>query len=67
MHPYTFFTETLLLENKKKGCISSVIIPTTLVCVPFGPIIPTYFFNLFDCFLYLYVCTCNMPLRGVGV
>ena len=41
MHPYTFFIETLL----KIGCISSVIIPTTLVCVLFGPTIPTYFFN----------------------
>ena len=35
MNPYTFFIETPLLENKKYGCISSVIIPTTLVCVHF--------------------------------
>ena len=31
-------------------CISPVIIPTTLVCVLFGPIIHTYFFDLFSCF-----------------
>ena len=66
MHPYTFFTETLLLENKK-GCILSVIIPTTLICVLFGPTIPTYSFNLFDCFLYSCTCTCIMPLLGVRV
>ena len=45
MHPYTFFIETLLLENWMQGCILSVIIPTTLVCVLFGPTIPTCFFN----------------------
>ena len=28
---------------------------TTLVCVLVGPTTPTYFFNLFSCFLYLYV------------
>ena len=26
-----------------------------LVCVLFGPTIPTCFFNLFNCFLYLFV------------
>ena len=52
IHPYTFF-ETLLLENCMQRCISSVIVPTTLVCVLFGPTIPIYFFNLFSCF---YTC-----------
>ena len=28
-----------------QGCILSVIIPITLVCVHFDPTIPTYFFN----------------------
>ena len=32
-----------------------LIIPTTLVYILFGPTIPTYFFNLFSCFLYLFV------------
>ena len=45
MYPYTL--ETPLLENKMEGSIPFVIIPTTLVCVLFGPTIPTYFFNLF--------------------
>ena len=46
MHPYTFFIETPLLENwmqLSEGCISSIIIPTTLVCVTFGSTIPTYY------------------------
>ena len=34
--------------------LSSVIIPTTLVCVFLGPTIITYFFNLFSCLLYLF-------------
>ena len=25
------------------------------LCILFGPTIPTYFFNLFSCFLYLFV------------
>ena len=33
----------------------SVIIPNALVCVLFVPTIPTYFFNLLSCFLYLFV------------
>ena len=32
MYPYTFFIETLSLENWMQGCISSAIIPTTLIC-----------------------------------
>ena len=57
MHPYTFFIETSLFENKMYyGCISSLIIPITLVCVIFGPIIPTssiYLFVFYTC-LYMY-------------
>ena len=49
MHPYKFFIETTLLEIGCRGCISSVIIPSTctLVRTLFGPAIPTCFFNLF--------------------
>ena len=51
-----------------KGCISSVIIPTTLVCVLFGLTIPTYFFNLFSCFLYLFMFIfSNIATESEGV
>ena len=53
MHPYTLFIETLLLENKMQGCISSIIIHTTLVCVFSHPTIPICFFNLLSYFLNL--------------
>ena len=48
-------------------------IPTALVCVFFIPIIPTYFFNLFNCFLYLFalffklrvICMYNEQISNV--
>ena len=64
IHPYTFFVETLLqftlapqqimYMKNVYGCISSVTVPTTLVCVLFGPTIPTYMY-FFNCFLYLFM------------
>ena len=49
MHPNTFFIGNHYL---KIGCRDAVIIPTTLVCVLFGPTVPN-FFSLFCYFLYL--------------
>ena len=55
MHPYILFSSNGVSMKNVQGCISSFIIPTLLVCVLFGPTIPTYVFNLFSCFLYLFV------------
>ena len=41
--------------EKSVGMHLILIFPTTLACVLFGPTTPTYFFNLFTCFLYLFV------------
>ena len=46
IHPYIQFSSNRVSMKNVQGCISSNIIPTTLVCAPFGPTIPTYFFNL---------------------
>ena len=46
-----------ILENKMYGCISSVVVPTSLVCVLFGPTIPTssiYLVAFYTCTLYSY-------------
>ena len=51
MHLYTLFTLHLTFKQQRffeKVCRDAsclFIIPTTLVRVPFGPAIPTYFFN----------------------
>ena len=51
MHPYTFRRNPV--TNKMLGCIASIIIPTTLVCVLFGPAIPTSSIYLVVFILYI--------------
>ena len=45
MHPYILFSSNVVSMKNVWGCISSVIIPTTLVYILFGPTIPTYTFQ----------------------
>ena len=54
MHPYIQTSSNRISMKNVQGCISFVIILTTPVCVLLALPSPTYFFNLFSCFIYLF-------------
>ena len=54
VNPYISLIETLFIENKMQGCILSVI-PTALVCVFFGPAMPSILFYAVTCVLFILV------------
>ena len=55
MHPYILFSSNDISMKYVQGCISSVIIHTTLVCVIFGPTNPNLLFQ-FISLLFIHVC-----------